>query len=58
MGGFIMDKKYRIENDMDSRVNPNDLLIDFTIDSNGYYIGDNLTIDQEKHNLNIDNQIN
>ena len=53
-----MDKKYRIENDMDSMVNPNDLLIDFTIDSNGYYIGDNLTIDQEKHNLNIDNQIN
>ena len=28
-----------------------------SIDSNGYYIGDNLTIQQELHNLNIDKQI-
>ena len=28
-----------------------------SIDSNGYYSGDNLTIQQELHNLNIDKQI-
>jgi hypothetical protein len=28
-----------------------------SIDSNGYYFGDNLTLAQEAHNLNLDNQI-
>ena len=28
-----------------------------SIDSNGYYSGDNLTIQQELHNLNIDKQM-
>lgn len=55
-----MQKKYIVENDLDPRINPNDIFIndEFTIDSNGYFISDNLTIDQEIHNLNIDNQIN
>ena len=30
---------------------------DYSIDSNGYYMGDNLTPEQEIHNLNLDNQI-
>ena len=35
-----------------------DLNVDsVSIDSNGYYSGDNLTIQQELHNLNIDKQI-
>lgn len=28
-----------------------------SIDSNGYYMGDNLTPEQEQHNLNIDAQM-
>lgn len=28
-----------------------------SIDSNGYYIGDDLTPEQEQHNLNLDEQI-
>ena len=28
-----------------------------SIDSNGYYMGNNLTREQEQHNLNLDNQI-
>ena len=56
--------KYILENDMDSRINPNDIILhddDFindqvSIDSNGYYFGDNLTKKQELHNINLDNQ--
>lgn len=56
--------KYILENDMDLRINPNDIILhddDFindqvSIDSNGYYFGNNLTKKQELHNINLDNQ--
>ena len=59
-------KKYLIENDMDLKINPNDLILnndDFiknkiSIDANGYYFGDNLTKEQELHNFRIDEQLN
>lgn len=44
---------------MESYINllESDMEKEVSIDSNGYYIGDDLTPEQEQHNLNLDEQI-
>jgi len=62
----MITKKYLVENDMDLKINPNDLILndddfinnEISIDANGYYFGDKLSKKQELHNFRIDEQLN
>ena len=38
------------------RTTPKQYELEFSVDSNGYYMGDNLTPEQEEHNLALDTQ--